>query len=231
MEPRTSSGTVPGAPDARVARLSDQLDRDPLGNWIADLIRDAYECRPHSWPAQSKGLQMLLTASRLGRGRAPIQSATLDIQEALTLRQGGQANAPRTAIRVHPTLSGLISAAQGVICTYGWFHEPTLAAFVSPDPGEAAEIEALLRRDHDRERGEDLLQCAKGLAEGPMAPSPGWRFSGPPPVLLVDQVLPGARWREVFVSPGCRGLQADQLRRVLMTAEVGVQVLAAAAAP
>jgi len=197
-----------------------------------DLLQDAYADRPPSWPTHSCGLQMLLTASMLRGGRDGTPSArtapALDIQEALALRLDIQADPPRSAIRVHRDLSGLISAAQEVICTFGWFHDPTAAVLVCVDQNEAVEIEALLRADNEQDRGQDLLLTAKELAEGLLAPSPEWRYLGPSPVLLASEIHAGARWREVFLSPGFRNLQSDQVLAAVGAAGVGVHVVASA---
>lgn len=234
-----SGAAAPGAIGALlpVRSLSGQcnLDLDPCGGWVVDLLKDAYAGNPPSWPTHSKGLQMLLAASRLRHGRdgTPSDSTApaLDIQETLNRTLASQGDAPRTAIRVHQDLAGLISAAQEAICTFGWFHDPASALFVCADQAEAAEIEPLLRSDYDQERGEDLLETAKALAEGLMAPSPEWRYSGPGPVVLASKIPPGASWREVFLSPGCRGLTADQLLPAVVAAKNGVHVVAATAGP
>ena len=149
------------------------------------------------------------------------------LQEILRRLWSDDAAAPRTAIRVHRELAGLISQAQEIICTPDWFHEPSTAVFACADQTEATVIEALLRRDYDSERGEDLLQSARDLAEGLMAPRPGWRYPGPAPVVLASQIQPTDSWREVFLAPGCRGLQADQLLPAVKAARVGVHLVAA----
>jgi hypothetical protein len=45
--------------------------------------------------------------------------------------------------------------------------------------------------------------------------------------VLASEIQPGASWREVFLAPGCRGLQADQLLPALKAARVGVHLVAA----
>ena len=211
--------------------LSGRCDLDPCSDWIVELLKNAYEGTPPTWPTRTRGMQALLKTDRLLRAIDSEQvedglcSAALDLQEALSRQLTRHADAPRTVIQVLAELDCLISAAKGVICTYGWFLEPSSAVFICPDQNEAAEIEALLRRDDDFERGEDLLESAQWVAEGLMAPCPGWRYSGPAPVLLADQIPPGARWREVFLSPGCRGLRADQLVPVVGAAEVGLHLV------
>jgi hypothetical protein len=211
--------------------LSGACDSDPCHGWIVELIQDAHAGRPPFWPKHSMGMQMMFEASRLRRGRDGTPSCStapaLDLQETLKRRKSHQADARLTAIRVHRELTGLISAAQGIICTPDWFHDPSKAVFVCADKSEAAEVDALLRRDYDHERGEDLLESARDLAEGLMAPSPTWRYSGPPPVVLASEIQPGASWREVFLAPGCRGLQADQLLPAVGAARVGVHLVAA----
>ncbi|MEB3360837.1 MAG: hypothetical protein VKI42_01795 [Synechococcaceae cyanobacterium] len=131
-------------------------------------------------------------------------------------------------MRAHKDLAGLIFAAQDAICTFDWFLDPTAAIFVCADHSEAAEIEALLRSDYDQDRGEDILETAKDLAEGLMAPSPEWRYSGPGPVVLASEIRPGDSWRELFLSPRCRNLAAGQLLPAVAAAQVGVHVVAAA---
>ncbi len=229
MGEAAASAPTPGVSVASAGQLpgrshSGECDLDPCGDWIVELLKGAYEDRPPRWPTRSRGMQALLKADQLHRGRADAPSAALDLQEALSRQLTRQADAPRTAIQVHAELDGLISAAQGVICAYGWFLEPSSAIFVCADQCEAAEIEALLRRDGDLERGEDLLDSAQWVAEELMAPSSGWRYSGPSPVLHVDQVLPGDTWHEVFLSPGCRALRADQLLPAVGAAQAGLHI-------
>jgi hypothetical protein len=190
------------------------------------------------WPACSSGFEALLQSTPKQKDPSQIDqplprawgdnypSEMRRLQEIFRRQRSGDLTAPRTAIRAHKDLAGLISQAQEVICTFGWFHDPAAAIFVCADQSEATEIEALLRSDYHLKRGEDLLESAQWVAEGLMAPCPGWRYSGPPPVLLADQIPPGARWREVFLSPGCRGLQADQLLSAVRAALVGVHVVA-----
>jgi hypothetical protein len=149
------------------------------------------------------------------------------LQEVLRRLWSDDAAAPRTAIRVHRELAGLISQAQEIICTPDWFHEPSTAVFACADQTEATVIEALLRQDYDSERGEDLLQSARALAEGLMAPRPNWHYSGPGPVVVALRIQPTDSWREVFLAPGCRGLQANQLLPAVKAARVGVHVVAA----
>jgi hypothetical protein len=211
--------------------LSNKCDLDPCHDWIVELLKGAYEGTPPTWPTRSKGMQALLKSDRLlseiskEQAKHGRPSAALDLHEALSRQLTRQADAPRTAIQVHTELDGLISAAQAVICTYEWFLEPSSAVFVCAGPVEAAAIEALLRQDDDIERGEDLLAASQRVAEELAPPVPGWHYSGPSPVLLVDQVMPGDSWREVFLSPGCRGLRADQLLPIVGGAQVGLHVL------
>jgi hypothetical protein len=218
----------PGVPDAG-RTLSGTWDSDPIHDWIVNLIQDAHAGRPPFWPRRSKGMQMLFEASRLRRGRDGTPSGNtapaLDLQETLKRRRSLQADAPLTAIRVHRKLAGLISAAQGIICTFDWFHDPSTAVFVCADQREAAEIEALLRTGDDLEEGGDPLQSARDLAEGLMALRPGRRYPGP--VVVVSEIQPTDSWSEVFLAPGCRGLQANQLLSAVGAARVGVHLLAA----
>ena len=219
-----------GVPDAGPT-LSAAWDSDPCHGWIVELIQDAHAGRPPFWPKRSMGMQMLFEASRLRRGRdgTPSDSTApaLALQETFKQRRSHQADAPRTAIRVHRKLAGLISAAQGIICTPDWFHDPSNAVFVCEDQTEAAEVEALLRTGVELEEGGDPLKSARDLAEGLMAPLPGWRYTGPDPVVLASQIQPTDSWREVFLAPGCRGLQADQLLPAVKAARVGVHLVAA----
>lgn len=212
--------------------ISGHCDLDPIGDWVVGLLHDAYEDRPPAWPAVSKGLQVLLPSSQLEQGRdgAPASEAppARDLQGALDRRMANEAEAPRTAVCVHKDLQGLICAAQVAICMPAWFQDPTQAVVICADENEVREIETLLRTDYDQQRGEDLLEAAKDLAEGLMAPSPEWRYSGPGPVVLVSEIPPGAGWREVFLSPRCRGLNADQLLPAVRAARVGVHVVAEA---
>jgi hypothetical protein len=211
------------------------MHENPIADWIVELIQAAHAGRPPFWPSKSRGMQMLFEASRIHRGRDGTPSGStapaLALQDILNQHQSLQADAtPPTAIRVHRTLDDLISAAQRSLCTHNWFHDPVKAAFVCADQSEATEIEALLRKDYKLERGEDLLESARELAEGLMAPTQAWRYSGPPPVVLAAEIQPHASWREVFLAPGCRGLHASQLLPAVKAARVGVHLLAAAAA-
>jgi hypothetical protein len=217
-----------------VVPLSSEVPCDPVGALVAML--EAGITPEQAWPSCSSGFEALLQSTPKEKKPPeldqPLPQACGDnypaemrrLQEISRRQRSGDLTAPRTAIRAHDP-AGLISQAQEVICTFGWFHDPAAAIFVCPNQSEATEIEALLRRDYHLKRGEDLLESAQWVAEGLMAPCPGWRYSGPAPVLLADQIPPGARWREVFLSPGCRGLQADQLLPAVRAAEVGLHLV------
>ena len=220
-----------------VVPLSGEVLCDPVAAFAAML--EAGITPEQVWPACSSGFEALLQSTPKQKDPReldqPLSFACGDnypaemrrLQEIFRRQLSGDPTAPRTAIRAHKDLAGLISQAQEVICTFGWFHDPAAAIFVCADQSEATEIEALLRSDYHLERGEDLLESAQWVAEELMAPCPGWRYSGPPPVLPADQIPPEARWREVFLSPGCRGLRADQLLLPVQAAGVGLHVMAA----
>lgn len=216
--------------------ISGHCDPDPIGDWIVDLLHDAHEGRLPRWPTRSKGLQELLPSSQMERGRGGAAASETpqaqDLQEALRQRVASEADAPSSAVCVHRHLQDLICAAQGVICTPDCFLDPIQAVVICADGIEATNIKAMLRHDYeDPERNEDQLSSARWVAESLMAPSPEWRYSGAGPVVLASEILPGASWREVFLSPGCRGLTADQLLPAVVAAKIGVHVVAAAAGP
>lgn len=182
----------------------------------------------HAQPWSSDVVDCLQASGWQGRHPQRENSARAGRPGSSRPKAGHPSRSPRSAIRVHRDLSGLISAAQEVICTFGWFHDPTAAVLVCVDQNEAVEIEALLRANNEQDRGQDLLLTAKELAEGLLAPSPEWRYLGPSPVLLASEIHAGARWREVFLSPGCRNLQSDQVLAAVGAAGVGVHVVASA---
>ena len=68
-------------------------------------------------------------------------------------------------------------------------------------------MEALLRQlMAGQGSSEDPLAAAQWVAEELMAPFPGWKYDGPPPVRLASEIRPGESWREVILSPRCRKL-------------------------
>jgi hypothetical protein len=217
-----------------VVPLPSDVHCDPLRTFIALL--EAGHAPQQVWPALSSGFEALLHSESkelptLECDQLPPQDQSDNhakylqrLQEIFRRQRTADPEAPRSAIRAHQQLNHLIYAAQLCICTHGWFHDPSRAVFICADQSEAAEIEALLRRDDDLERGEDPLDSARWVAEELMAPVPGWRYSGPAPVLLADQVQSGDSWREVFLSPGCRGLRADQLLPAVGGAQVGLHI-------
>lgn len=208
-------------------KLSPRCELDPIASWLVELLEAIHGQQAAPWPSRSRGMRSLLESSPLGRGRTDAPSAQLDLQEVLSRRLHSENDAPRGAIRVHSTLAGLVASAQAVICSYGWFLDPTVAVFICPDQAEAKQIETLLRRDEDRDRDQDLMAAARWVAEQwPLYP--GWRYSGSSPILLADEIPSGACWREVFLSPGCRGLKAEQLLPAVRAAGVGVHVMATA---
>lgn len=224
-----------------VLELPADVPCDPVRAFVALL--EAGLTPEQVWPACSTGFEALLQSTPkrpvLEQREQPLTPAWSDsyptemrrLQEILRRHRTGDATAPSTAIRAHRDLDGMISAAQEIICTPDWFLDPSAAVLVCSDQSEAAEVEALLRRDYDLERGEDLLESARALAEGLMVPSPGWCYSGTPPVVIAAEIQPGGCWREVFLAPRCRGLQADQLLPAVGAARVGVHVVAVAQPP
>jgi hypothetical protein len=189
------------------------------------------------WPACSTGLETLLHRANPPRHNQPLPPAWSDsyptdlrrLQEVVRRHWNHEA-APRTAIRAHRGLTGLISEAQVVVCTPEWFLNPSTAAIVCATPDEAAALNLLLRRDYNRGRDEDLFASAQWVAENLMPPFPGWRYDGPGPVLLAEHVPPDAQWQELFLSPGCQMLPADQLLPAVRAARVGLHLVAASTA-
>lgn len=230
-----------------VIQLSSQVHCDPV-KALGDMLETGITPE-QIWPARSDGHQVMLHSPL--KPKAPRDSEqpllpacsenspakTRRLQEILRKRLAHDPTAPQTAIRAHKDCADLIFQAQNVICSFDWFHDPTKAVFVCADQCEASEIEALLRKDNVEGRNEDLLESAQILAEGLMAPfilekgiiapSPGWRYSGPGPVVVASEISPTASWREVFLSPGCRGLQARELLPAVRAAQIGIHLVRA----
>jgi hypothetical protein len=146
-------------------------------------------------------------------------------QGALERLIAGDPDAPISAISFHDKPGGGGNAARAAICKPSWFFDPSSAVVVAADSEDLDACMAQLRKPiAGQDSNEDPLASAQWVAEELMAPFPGWRYSGPAPVLLADQVRTGDSWREVFLSPGCRGLRADQLLPVVGAAQVGLHI-------
>lgn len=183
-------------------------DEEPLTSWL-QLVEPYTPAWGEGYPTKLRRMQEIIRRQWIANGTAP-----------------------KSAIGVAHSLEGWIWSAQGAICTPDWFLDPTQAVVICADEIEVTKVEAMLSHDYeDPERNEDQLSSARWVAESLMAPSPEWRYSGAGPVVLASEILPGASWREVFLSPGCRGLTADQLLPAVVAAKIGVHVVAAAAGP
>lgn len=207
--------------------LSDRVNRDPVAVLVALL--EAGLSPEQVWPAASNGFQLLLHAKRLtpkgggpGPGK-PRPSAQQDAQRIIRQQLDGDPSAPQTAIRAHPAREAWIEAAQRTICTPAWVEQPWLARVICASHEEAREIESLLRQDPEPGRSEDQLEAAYWIAEN--LHQPGAVLPRVPPVALADEVPEGAQLQEVFLSPGCRSLTAEQLLPVVRAARMGLHVV------
>lgn len=139
--------------------------------------------------------------------------ATGLLQTALGLQLAGHPDALRSAIRVHPTEADLIAAAQARLANPETWLVPDAVAVACINEAERQRIATLLR---------PTISEAQGLAV---------RLYGADPVrftkliLLASEIRPGDTYTEVFLSPGCRGLSAQELLPALRAARVGVHVL------
>jgi hypothetical protein len=211
-----TSGGVPAA-------LPDRVNRDPIAVLVALL--EAGLSPEQVWPAASDGFQMLLHAKEIRPAQSSCRpGAHQDAQAIIRQQLAGGPSAPRSAIRVHRDKAAEIEAAQRVFCRPEWVLEPWLARFICATPEEARVIEALLRQDYEPGRGEDQLESAYWVVEN--LHRPGAVLPRVSPVALFSEVPPDAQLRELFLSPGCLQLTAQELLPVLRAARVGLHVVA-----
>lgn len=214
---RTSSTPAPSS-----GVLSNRVNRDPIAVLMA--LFEAGLSPEQVWPAASDGFQMLLHAKAI----RPAQSsrrpgAHQDAQAIICQQLAGDPSAPRSAIRVHRDKAAEIEAAQRVICTPAWVEQPWLARFICATPEEARDVEALLRQDHEPDRGEDQLEAAYWVVEN--LHRGGAALPRVCPVALFSEVPEGAELGEVFLSPGCRLLSARELLPVVRAARTGLHLM------
>ena len=251
MAPQSAATPTTGARKADpVVSLPRELHPDPIRSLAALL--DAGLSPELVFPIESAGLQSLLHATKLardvddeveaaqlallaecrhlpsrfdGRTAKPTQAESL-AQEALRRQLAGHPNAPRSAIRVHPTPAGLNRAAQDLICQPGWFLDPSLAVVVAVDLDDLCSQLALLRDPvFGQGSNEDPLAAAQWVAEELMPPLPGWKFDGPPPVRLASEIKPDESWREMFLSPNCLEMPALGLLQAIGAARIGLHLI------
>lgn len=222
------------APESLVGLRPKQIPRDPVRE-VEALLKNGMEPAQLWQFVRTSGHFFLLSNAVL---TAPPRGQKLEeapqsyrayqqTQGALERLIAGDPDAPISAISFHDKPGGGGNAARAAICKPSWFFDPALAVVVAADSEDLDACMAQLREPMaGQDSAEDPLAASQWVAEELMAPSPGWRYSGPAPVLLADQVESGDSWREVFLSPGCRGLRADQLLPAVGATEVGLHVLA-----
>jgi hypothetical protein len=216
--------------------LPEGISHDPISVLVALL--EAGQSPAQVWPATSDGFQVLLKQGADIASRDPGASTAqgLDppepesrsqdqkiLQELMRQHLIGHPDAPRSAIRVHPTMQDWIKAAQRRICSVDWAMDPSLARVVCATREEAARIEALLNQDPEPGRGEDLLGSARSLVENLY--QPGVKAPRVSPVLVAEEVPADAQLQEMFLSPGCRGLTGQELLPAVRAARLGLHLV------
>ena len=251
MESRSAvAPTTGGRLRLPVVSLPPKLHHDPIRPLVALL--EAGLSPEQALPNESAGLQLLLHATELRRDKddeaeasrltrlakcrhlpsrfnrqasKPTQAEML-AKEALRHQVAGHPYAPRSAIRVHPTLGGLTHAAQNLICQSEWFLDPSLAVVVAADKGEADETLAQLHQPAAHQGNQDdPFDSAQWVAEEQMPPFAGWKFDGPPPVRLASEIKSDEFWSEVFLAPRCRELLTQELLPAVRAARVGLHLV------
>lgn len=230
--------------------LPPDLSLDPIR--VVETLLENGLGPEQAFPRQSEGLQSLLSCTKLWRERGdekeaarqpelasyrrvpsrfkpkPTEAATL-AQEAFRRQIKNLPNAPRSAIRRHGHLAGLVTAAQHSICQPGWFFDPCQVV-IGADEADVEEMMRLLRmpmQDKDRipeDLPEDPFESARWIAEELMAPRQPipWRFNGPLPVRLAYSIGPDDSFREVHLSPRCWLLSGPELLPAVRAARVGL---------
>lgn len=205
----TGRGHVP----RRATPLPNSISPDPVRQWV-DLLSAGLD-PAEMWPFEGAGHSWLLpdhhpADNSPGQKKKPL--AVQQIYQALELLLAEDPRAPRSALEVHPALSGWISSAQGAICTPEWFLKPDRAVVICADNREADEVLAQLHQPGAHQcNNDDPFDSARWIAEEIEAPYPFWKFDGASPVRLASEVGPDDRWAHVYLSPGCRSLSRLEL--------------------
>ena len=253
MEPRSAIAPTPRSLKSLPAvSLPHKLHPDPIRPLVA-LLETGLSAE-QSLPVEGAGVQLLLHATELLRdeddeaeacrlaklakcrhlpsrldgqtAKPKPTKAQLLAQEVLRRQLAGHPVAPRSAIRVHPALDGLIHAAQDITCQPDWFLDSSLAVVVASDKSEADEMLARLHQPSAHQGNQDdPFISAQWEAEELMPPFAGWKFDGPLPVRLASEIKPEESWREVFLAPRCRELPTHELLPAVRAARVGLHLV------
>jgi hypothetical protein len=229
MVPLSVAAPTTGAHKALpVVSLPRELHPDPIRSLLALL--DAGLSPEQVFPIEKAGLQTLLHATKLAKdvddeaeaerlaelaecrhipSRFDALPAMLTqpaklVQEAMRRQLKGDPSAPRSAIRVHLTLEGLIGAAQATLCPFNALRSARI----------------ICRTKEAKDHWEWLIEA--GRAEEFQDPT----REPEPAVLLIDE-LQQQQFQEIFLAPDIdpRTTSKEELMRAVSAARVGLYLI------
>ncbi len=229
MAPQPAAAPTTGAHKALpVVSLPRELHPDPIRSLLALL--DAGLSPEQVFPIESAGLQTLFHATKLAKGvddeaeaarlaelaecrhipsrfdalPAMLTQPAKLVQEVMRRQLKDEPSAPRSAIRVHPTLAGLIGAAQATLCPF--------------DALRSARV--ICRTKEVRDHWERLIKA--GRAEELQDPT-----RDPEPAVLLIEELGDCRYREIFLAEdiGPSTTSRAELLLAASSARVGLHVI------
>ena len=147
-------------------------------------------------------LNQAVCASRIRHG--PENTWLELVQEAMRRQLKGDPSAPRSAIRVHLTLEGLIGAAQATLCPFNALRSARI----------------ICRTKEAKDHWEWLIEA--GRAEEFQDPT----REPEPAVLLIDE-LQQQQFQEIFLAPDIdpRTTSKEELMRAVSAARVGLHLI------